>query len=52
MDMCVSLKRPGYRRQERKLQKKKLPQKQRINRADVFAFLEDEYGLELVEEVM
>jgi len=51
MDICASLKRPGYRIQERKLQKKKLPQKQRINRADVFSFLEDEYGLELVEDV-
>ncbi|MHC1599571.1 MAG: 50S ribosomal protein L5 [Candidatus Methanospirareceae archaeon] len=51
MDICVSLKRPGYRIQERKLQKKKLPQKQRINRDDVFSFLEDEYGVELLEEV-
>ena len=50
MDICVSLKRPGYRIRDRKLQKKKLPQKQRINREDVFAFLEGEYGIELVEE--
>jgi large subunit ribosomal protein L5 len=51
MDICVSLKRPGYRIQERKSQKKKLPQKQRINRGDVFSFLEDEYGIELLEEI-
>lgn len=51
MDISVSLKRPGYRIKERKLQKKKLPQKQRINRADVFSFLGDEYGVELVEEI-
>ncbi len=51
MDICVSLKRPGYRIQERKIQKRKLPMKHRINRADVFAFLEHEYGVELVEEV-
>ncbi|MBN1763251.1 MAG: 50S ribosomal protein L5 [Methanomicrobia archaeon] len=51
MDICVSLKRPGYRIKERKIQKKKLPMKQRINREDVFAFLQAEYGVELVEEV-
>ncbi|RZN39025.1 MAG: 50S ribosomal protein L5 [Methanophagales archaeon ANME-1-THS] len=50
MDVCVSLKRPGYRIQERKIEKKKLPQKQRITREDVFAFLEKEYGVEVLEE--
>jgi large subunit ribosomal protein L5 len=51
MDICVSLRRPGYRIKERKIQKKKkLPLKHRINREDVFAFLHDEYGVELVEE--
>ncbi|HDN68737.1 50S ribosomal protein L5 [ANME-1 cluster archaeon ex4572_4] len=48
MDVSVSLKRPGYRIKERKIQKKKLPNRQRINRADVFAFLKKEYGVELV----
>jgi len=51
MDISVALKRPGYRIKDRKVQKKKLPQKQRINRADVFAFIEDEYGVKLVEEI-
>jgi large subunit ribosomal protein L5 len=51
MDICVSLKRPGYRIKDRKIQKKKLPLKQRINREDVFAFLEGKYGVELLEEV-
>jgi large subunit ribosomal protein L5 len=51
MDICVSLKRPGYRIKDRKIQKKKLPLKQRINREDVFAFLEREYGLELLEDL-
>jgi large subunit ribosomal protein L5 len=49
MDVSVSLKRPGYRIKERKIQKKKLPQKQRINKADVIAFLEESYGVEVVE---
>ncbi|MBA7529619.1 hypothetical protein ES705_21817 [subsurface metagenome] len=50
MDVSVALKRPGYRIKERRIQKKKVPNKQRINRADVFAFLEKDYGVEVVEE--
>ncbi|MFZ2071971.1 MAG: 50S ribosomal protein L5 [Halobacteriota archaeon] len=50
MDVSVSLKRPGYRIKERRIQKKKVPAKHRINRADCIAFLEKEYGVEVMEE--
>jgi large subunit ribosomal protein L5 len=50
MDVSVALKRPGYRIKERKIQKKKLPKKQRINKVDVIAFLQQEYGVEVLEE--
>ncbi len=50
MDVSVALKRPGYRIKERKIQKKKLPMKQRINKADVIAFLEADYGVEMMED--
>jgi large subunit ribosomal protein L5 len=50
MDVSVSLKRPGYRIKERRIQKKKVPAKQRINRADCIAFLEKGYGVEVIEE--
>ncbi|MCW3133465.1 MAG: 50S ribosomal protein L5 [Methanophagales archaeon] len=49
MDVSVSLKRPGYRIKERRIQKKKLPSKQRISREEGMAFLEKEYGVEVVE---
>lgn len=50
MDICVALKRPGYRIQDRKIQKRKVPMRHRINREDVFAFLQKEFGVELLEE--
>lgn len=50
MDVSVSLKRPGYRIKERRIQKKKVPAKHRINRTDCIAFLEKEYGVEVIEE--
>ncbi len=50
MDVSVSLKRPGYRIKERRIQNKKVPAKHRINREDCTAFLEREYGVEVVEE--
>jgi len=49
MDICVALKRPGYRIQDRKIQKRKVPMRHRINREDVFAFLQKEFGVELLE---
>ncbi|MCK4476326.1 MAG: 50S ribosomal protein L5 [Methanophagales archaeon] len=50
MDVSVSLKRPGYRIKERRIEKKKLPSKQRISEEEGIAFLEKEYGVEVVEE--
>ncbi|MCD6455319.1 MAG: 50S ribosomal protein L5 [Methanophagales archaeon] len=50
MDVSVSLKRPGYRIKERKIQKRKVPNKQRISKEEGMAFLEKEYGVEVVEE--
>jgi len=50
MDVSVSLKRPGYRIKERRIQRGKVPSKQRINKEEGIAFLEKEYGVEVVEE--
>jgi large subunit ribosomal protein L5 len=49
MDVSVSLKRPGYRIKARRIEKKKLPGKQRISEEEGIAFLEKEYGVEMVE---
>ncbi len=49
MDVSVSLKRPGYRIKERRIEKTKLPSKQRISKEEGMTFLEKEYGVEVVE---
>ncbi len=50
MDVSVSLKRPGYRIKERRIQRKKVPARHRITRDECIAFLEKEYGVEVVAE--
>ena len=50
MDVSVSLKRPGYRIKERRVQRKKVPARHRITRDECIAFLEKEYGVEVVAE--
>ena len=50
MDVSVSLKRPGYRIKERRIQRKKVPARHRLTRDECIAFLEKEYGVEVVAE--
>jgi len=50
MDVAVSLKRPGYRIKERRIQRKKIPARHRITRDECIAFLEKAYGVEVVAE--
>ncbi len=49
MDVCVSLKRPGYRIKDRRIQKRKLKSDHRLTKDDSIAFLKEEYGV-VVEE--
>lgn len=50
MDVSISLKRAGYRIKERKIEKKKIPKKQRINKEESINFIEKTYGVEVIEE--
>lgn len=47
MDVTVSLKRPGYRINRRKIKKRKIPSKQRITKSDAISFIKDEYKVEV-----
>ncbi|MHC1635138.1 MAG: 50S ribosomal protein L5 [Candidatus Methanospirareceae archaeon] len=51
MDVSVSLKRPGYRIKERRIQKRKLPRKQRISKEEGIEFIKKRYGVEVIEEI-
>lgn len=47
-DVIVVLKRNGYRISRRKIQQKKLPNKQRITPEDAISFVTSKYGVEVV----
>ena len=49
MDVCVSLKRSGYRIKDRKIQKRKVPNSHRLTREDAIEFVKEEYGV-VIEE--
>ncbi|MDY6966538.1 MAG: 50S ribosomal protein L5 [Halobacteriota archaeon] len=49
MDICVSLKRPGYRTKDRKIQKRRVPNNHRLTVEDAVKFIQEEYGV-VIEE--
>lgn len=48
MDVCVSLKRPGYRIAKRKIQKTKVPMRHRITKEEAYRFLKEEFNVDIV----
>lgn len=49
MDVCVSMKRQGYRIKDRRIQKRKLKKNHRLTKEDTIAFIKEEYGV-VIEE--
>jgi large subunit ribosomal protein L5 len=49
MDVSVALKRPGYRIAQRRIAKRKLPAKQKLNKADAIVYLQMRFGIEILE---
>jgi len=49
LDVCVSLKRPGLRIKSRKIQKRKIPAKHKINKEEAMNWLKGKYGVEIIE---
>jgi large subunit ribosomal protein L5 len=48
MDVCVSLKRPGYRVKERRLEKAKIGSKHMLTPEEAMIFVKDTLGVEVV----
>lgn len=48
MDICVTLKRPGYRVSGRKRCARKLPKKQRISPEEAMEFMKEKFSAEVV----
>ena len=50
MDVSVSLKRPGFRIKERRIQRRKIPKKQRITKEEGINFFIREFGVNVIKE--
>lgn len=48
LDVCVALKRPGFRIKQRKIQKREIPRKHKINKEEAMNFVKSKYGVEIV----
>lgn len=49
MDICITMKRPGYRIKKRRIERKKIPHKHRVGRDETIDFFKDEFKVEVVE---
>lgn len=49
MDVCVSLKRPGFRIKYRRIGKRKIPSKHKINKEEAMEWVKNKFGVEIVE---
>jgi large subunit ribosomal protein L5 len=49
MDVSVALKRAGYRIAMRRVARKKLPSRQRLNKGDTIEFVSKKFGIEILE---
>jgi len=50
LEVCVTLERPGYRIKKRRIQKKKLPIKQRIEKKEAIDFFVNNFNVKVGEE--
>jgi large subunit ribosomal protein L5 len=50
MDVCVALERPGYRVSRRRRQRRSVPSRHRLTKAEVKLFIEEEFDVEIVKE--
>ncbi|MHC1582888.1 MAG: 50S ribosomal protein L5 [Candidatus Syntropharchaeia archaeon] len=49
MDVSVTLCRPGYRIKRRKVGRKKIPNSHRVKREDAIRFVQEKFGVRIVE---
>ena len=49
MDVCVTLKRAGYRIKYRRIEKRKIPKKHRIGKEEAMEWVKNKFGVEIIE---
>ncbi|MEF8848020.1 MAG: 50S ribosomal protein L5 [Candidatus Thermoplasmatota archaeon] len=48
LDVCVTMKRPGYRIKKRRIQKKKIPERHQIKPEDTMKYFSEELDVEVI----
>lgn len=49
LDVSVTLERPGFRIKRRRIRKRKIPTKHKINKNEVMGWVKNNFGVEIVE---
>ena len=49
MDVCITMEKPGYRIKRRRIQRRKIRQKHRVEREETIQFFTTSFNLEVVE---
>ena len=52
MDVSVTFEKPGYRISKRKIQNKRIPSKHKITREETMKFMEENFKVNLVDEII
>ena len=52
MDVSVTFEKPGYRISKRKIQNKRIPKKHRITKEETMKFMEENFNVNFVDEII
>ena len=49
MDVCITMKRPGYRIKKRRIARRRIPHKHRVTRDETIEYFKEKFNVEVVE---
>jgi len=49
MDVCITMKMPGYRIKRRRIARRHIPQKHRVRKAETIEFFKEQFKVEVIE---
>jgi large subunit ribosomal protein L5 len=49
MDICITMKKPGYRVKHRRMQKRKIPQRHKVKKDETIKFFSETYKVEVIK---
>ncbi len=49
MDVCITMKKPGYRIKRRRIQRRRIPTRHAVKKEDTMEFFKDKYNVEVIQ---